>query len=346
LPKNLIVANWVYSAQPSYERWLKPFEGTGMKIFVCPWVGNTSVMMADYEEAAYNIEGFLTDGKNAGAIGTDITVWNDDGETLYGLNWWSIIYGSACAWESGKTDVQEFNRKFDWAFYRNTDHHFAEAIMNLSHLNEVLRSGNLVQTFDMHYGGAGDALFWHDPFSPIGRKEVEKALPVAQLMRQVAESSYTTFVDGSSQARRNADTLEDLKFAALKLDALGMRYQYAQEISDRYTDAFNLSQGKKHGALSNDLSDISSTNGRLQDLRDYTTRLTEMYRELWLSENLPGWLPNMLQLYHRNSDLWQDLIAKFAAIRSRYGQGQPLPSPDSLGLLEEQPGNSSNTAGR
>ena len=28
------------------------------------------------------------------------TVWNDDGETLYGQGWWSIVYGAAVAWEA------------------------------------------------------------------------------------------------------------------------------------------------------------------------------------------------------------------------------------------------------
>ena len=101
LPKNLIVASWEYGAHESYMKWLKPFEGREMKIFVCPWVGNTSVMVPDYEEAAYNIEHFITDGKKVGAIGTIITVWNDDGETLYAPGWWSIVYGAACAWEPG-----------------------------------------------------------------------------------------------------------------------------------------------------------------------------------------------------------------------------------------------------
>jgi hypothetical protein len=30
--------------------------------------------------------------EKAGAIGVDVTVWNDDGETLFAPNWWSIIY--------------------------------------------------------------------------------------------------------------------------------------------------------------------------------------------------------------------------------------------------------------
>ncbi len=332
LPKNLIVASWTYGAEKSYQRWLKPFAGSGMKIFVCPWVGNTGLMVPDYEEAAYNIRVFLRDGKKDGAIGTIITVWNDDGETLYGPNWWAIIYGAACAWEPGSPSVKEFNRKYDWAFYRNTDHRFATAIMELSHLNEVMRAGKAVETYDMGYGGAGDNLFWQNPFSPAGRKSVEKDLPVASLIRLTAEHSYTVMVDSASRAKRNSGTLASLEFAALRLDALGMRYQYAQEISERYMDALQQAQSNKGGLVGSDLSDITSTNGRLEDLRDYTTRLEEMYRQLWLSENLPTWMPNILDRYRRNGDLWLDLMEKFSTIRSNYGQGQPLPSPESLGL--------------
>ncbi len=337
LPKDLIVASWEYSARPTYDKWLKPFEGTGMKIFVCPWVGNTNLMMPDYEEAAANIETFLTDGKKAGAIGTDITVWNDDGESLYGPNWWSIIYGAACAWEPAKTDLQDFDQKYDWAFHRNTDHRFTEALKKLSHINEMLRAGRTVQTYDQGYGGTSDALFWRDPFSPAGQNDVQKALPVVSQVRLAAEEAYTVFANNASRAQRNADTLADLRFAAVKLDALGMRYQFAQEISERYANAVAHQQDKDQRLVWNELSEIEGTNGRLQDLRDYTTRLRELYKELWLSENLPTWLPNMLQLYDRNSELWQGLISKFARIRRERGQGKPLPPADSLGLLPAVP---------
>lgn len=335
LPRDLIVASWEYGPHPSYERWIRPFEGTGMKVFVCPWVGNTSLMVPDYEEAAYNIEGFLSDGKKAGAIGTDVTVWNDDGESLYGPNWWSIVYGAACAWEAGRTDVREFNQKFDWAFYRNTDHRFAEAIWELGHVNEVMRAGKPVETYDVKFGGTGDSLFWHDPFSPAGRTDMEKALPVVAEIRRAAEDAYRVFVEGASRGQRHPDVLQDLALAALKIDALGMRYEFMQEISDLYAAALAGQQGpgqrRRHAFA--DLSQIESTNGRLEDLRDYTTRLRELYRERWLAENLPTWLPNMLQLYDRNSQLWQDKIAQFQELQRRLSQSQPLPSAESLGLL-------------
>lgn len=333
LPRDLIVASWEYGVHSSYDRWLKPFAGTGMKIFVCPWVGNTSLIMADYRSAAANIQGFLTDGKKAGAIGADITVWNDDGESLYGDNWWSIVYGAACAWEPGQTSIDAFNQKYDWAFYRNTDHRFAQAIDRLSGLNEAMRAKGAGRSPSSKFGGTNDALFWRDPFSPEGQEEASRALPVAAEVRRTAEDAYSVFVNNSDRARRNRDTLQDLEFSALKLDALGMRYEYAGEISQLYNDAVAHQHDKSRGLARSDLGQIQSTNGRLEDLRDYTTRLRELYKQIWLDENLPNWLPNMLQLYDRNSDLWQEAIARFARIKGDFGRGQPLPTAESLGLL-------------
>ncbi len=333
LPKDLIVASWVYGAQPSYEKWLKPFAGTGLRLFVCPWTANTSQIVPDYEEAAANIEGFLTDGKKAGALGTDITVWNDDGESLYGPNWWSIVYGAACAWEPGGTDVKGFDQKFDWAFYRNADHRFTEALKKLGHMNEVMRAGAPVETYDQHFGGTDDALFWQDPFSPGGQRQIQKGLPVAELVRRTAEESYTIFVDGESRAKRNSDTLADLSLAALKLDALAMRYQSVQEISQRYSDALAHEHDKDQALVGNDFSDITSTNGRIEDLRDYTTRLTELYTQRWLDENLPTWLPNILLRYRLNSEMWQATSMKFEQIELDHWQGKPLAPASALGLL-------------
>jgi hexosaminidase len=116
LPKDLIVATWEYFPHPSYEKWINPFSDAGMKVIVCPWVGNTSLIIPDYEVAAYNIANFIDEGKKAGAIGVNVTVWNDDGESLFAPNWWSIVYGAANAWEQKKIEVAVFDQKFDWVF--------------------------------------------------------------------------------------------------------------------------------------------------------------------------------------------------------------------------------------
>jgi hypothetical protein len=41
----------------------------------------------------------------------------------------------------------------------------------------------------------------------------------------------------------------------------------------------------------------------------------------------------MLQLYDRQSALWQEMIARFDTLRNDLDQGKPLPPAESLGLL-------------
>jgi NAD(P)-dependent dehydrogenase (short-subunit alcohol dehydrogenase family) len=315
LPKDMLVATWEYFVHPNYDKWLKPYADVGMKIIVCPWVGNTNLIMPDYEQAAHNIGHFVSEGKKVGAIGMDDTVWNDDGETLYGLNWWSIVYGAATAWEAGIPDAAALDQKYDWAFYRNTDHRFVEAIKQLSHINETLRKTDLGQVYGEDYGGTGNELFWHDPFSPQGQADAKRALPAAPQLRRMAEEAYSVFASSASRARRNADTLPYLEFAALKLDALGMRYIYLQEMAEAYANSLAHQNDPDKRLAEMGLWEITSTNGHLQDLREYTTKLSELYKQLWLSENLATWLPNMLQLYDRQSALWQNKICPIRASR-------------------------------
>ena len=333
LPKDMIVATWEYGTHANYDPWLKPFADNGMKLIICPWVGNTSVMMPDYEQAALNIGRFVNEGKKAGAVGMNNTVWNDDGETLYGQGWWSIVYGAAVSWEAGPTDVEDFDSKFDWAFYRNTDHRFVAALRKLGHLNEVMRQSGAGKLYDENYGGTDDGLFWHNPFTPRGQADARKALPVVPELRRTAEEAYNVLTSSADRARRHRDTLANLRFAALKLDALGMRYLYMQEIAGYYATALQHQKDNKDMAMDQLGAIEEPDGGRLEDLREYTTRLHELYKDLWLSENHANWLPNMLQLYDRQSLMWQDMIARIDGIRSDFDQGKPLPPAETLGLM-------------
>jgi hexosaminidase len=336
LPKDLIVATWEYFPQPSYDNWIKPFSDAGTKIIVCPWVGNTSLIVPNYEIAASNIANFMDAGKKAGAIGVNVTVWNDDGETLFAPNWWSIIYGAANAWEPSIVNVAEFDDKFDWVFYRNTDHRFTKALKTLSSVNALLHRQGINYVYSSEFGGANDRLFWRDLFSAEGHNDTAKILPVASELRRIAEENFTVFATSETRATRNRDTLKYFEFAALKLDALGFRYQALADISDRYDEILQREKTIAPAEVDNALFQIQGVNGTLFDLRDYTTRLRAIYQELWLQENLGSWLPNMTQLYDRNSAMWQDEIARFEAVKSDHREGKPLVPAESLGFLRRE----------
>jgi hypothetical protein len=327
LPKDLVVASWEYYPRDNYAKWIKPFTDANMRFFVCPWVGNTGLIVPDYEAAAVNIANFLDEGKKAGALGTNVTVWSDSGETLFAPGWWSIVFGAANAWEQNKVDVANFDSKFDWAFFRSRGTQITPAIKGLGHINTLMRD-NMGTAWGYHYGGAGDDYFWKDPFSAASQTEVGKARAITAEMRLTAERAYTILTEAREKAPYHAETLDSLRFIALRLDALGLRYQYVQEISDSYHRAMAQQEALSPGA---DRESVSQFH-RFNDLRDYNTRLREMYRQLWLGENLPQWLPNMLQRYDRNNELWQKWSDQFENLAGAQEQGKPLPPPESLGL--------------
>ncbi len=53
--------------------------------------------------------------------------------------------------------------------------------------------------------------------------------------------------------------------------------------------------------------------------------MTELYRQRWLDENLPAWLPNILLRYRLNNEMWQALSMRFEQIELDHWQGKPLP---------------------
>lgn len=116
-----------------------------------------------------------------------------------------------------------------------------------------------------------------------------------------------------------------------------MRYEDLPDIAQRYSRI--LANEKTFSASETDgsLFQIQGVNGPLLDLRDYSTHLRSLYEELWLSENLGSWLPNILQLYDRNTKVWQRHIAQFDQVKWDHRQGKPLPSLESLELALPSP---------
>jgi hypothetical protein len=79
-----------------------------------------------------------------------------------------------------------------------------------------------------------------------------------------------------------------------------------------------------------DLQEINSMNARLQDLRDSTARLKELYVERWNAENKPYWLGSVTSRYDALTLRYESLIAKMKTIRG--SNGSPLPKPEELGF--------------
>jgi hexosaminidase len=323
LPKDVIAVAWEYNAAASFDNLLKPYKGAGLDLFVAPGASNWNRIFPNLDAAFINIKNFVRDGQKYNALGMLNTTWDDDGEAIFAMTWPAIVFGAECAWHQGESSIEAFKSKYDWAFYRNDDRAFIDAIQNLSHSHSLLITAGL--------GGAYDDAFWLDPFTEVGSNYTEDALPVARDLRLTAERALESLYRNRARALMNQETIDSLIFAALRLDLLGMKIQFADETSKFYWDAY-LNMSDRHRVFRN-LDEITGINARLEDLRDAATRLRGMYSELWLKENRPYWLGNVQVRYDNLASLFQSKIQAVQAAKQQYRQQQALPTPQQLGFF-------------
>jgi hexosaminidase len=322
LPKDMIAVPWDYDAKPNFDGIIKPYRDAGLRVVVAPGANNWSQVWPNLDVAFVNIRNFVRDGQKLGAVGMLNTTWNDDGESLYGMAWPALIFGAAAGWQSAESDIDRFKDSYDWAFYRNSDTAFRDALENLDRGHEALAKVNVdTET---------DDLFWVDPFTPEGAQLMQKIMPAARDMRLGAENALQALYRSGAKAHANQATLADMTLSAWRWDALGMKIQFTREISHFYWDAFqNQTDAQRVG---NDLEEITATNARLEDLRDATTRLSQMYREAWLREYNPFWLENVLVRYDTLAREFQTKIVLVRQARRQYEATKTLTPPQDLGF--------------
>jgi hexosaminidase len=325
LPKDVIAVPWDYDAKPSFENIIKPYRDAGLRVFVAPGVNNWNQISPNLDEGFVNIRNFVRDGQKLGAIGMLNTTWNDDGESLYDMAWPGLAFGAAAGWQAGESNVDDFKNSYDWAFYRNDDTTFRDALNDIEQAHEALSKAKVeIET---------DDLFWFDPFTPEGAKLVQKLAPAASDLRLGPEHALEILYRSSGKARAHKDTIADLMLAAWRWDALGMKIQFAQEIDKFYWDAFQNQMNPDR--VGNDLEEITSINARLEDLRDSTTRVREMYREAWLREDRPYWLDNVLVRYDNLAREFQAKIVAVRRARREYEATKALTPPQELGFYPQ-----------
>ena len=323
LPKDMIAVPWDYDPKPSFENIIKPYRDAGLRVVVAPGANNWNQVWPNLDAGYINIRNFVRDGQKLGAMGMLNTTWNDEGESIYGMAWPALIFGAAAGWQSGEANIDGFKNGYDWAFYRNrSDGTFRDVLENLDRGHEALAQ--------IKVDTETDDLFWIDPFTPEGAKMMQKMAPAAPPMRLAAENALQSLYRNSSKAHANQSAFADMTLAAWRWDALGMKIEFTKEMNNFYWDAF-LNQTDAN-RVDEDLWEITGINARLEDLRDATTRLEQMYREAYVQEYGSYWLDNVLVRYDNLTRLFQQKIVAVRQVRRQYDTTKTLPQPEELGF--------------
>jgi len=233
----------------------------------------------------------------------------DDGEAMVNYTWYGLTYGAAHSWQK-TVDDEQFNDSWDWTFYRADDHHFVGEVKSLSGIHNLLRQA-------IHSDGHNFVL-WQDALAPEGQNFYLQMEPTAHQIRLTAEDVIADLITNSHLARRNADLLDYTEFAARRFDFLGQKAIYAKYIPELYSQA--QANSSNPAAVRNILNRISSGNGLIQDMRDQTTLLRDMYQKLWLGENRPYFLGNILARYDEELARWEGASSRVNRLKDIYTQ--------------------------
>src|SRR2546421_6139365 len=318
IPKDMIVMNWQYGARDDFWSSIKPFQDAGLQEFVCPGAQTWNQIFPNTEAASKNIVNFVRDGQKAGAIGMMNTTWDDDGESLFEMAWYPIALGGAASWQEAALDADQFDRNFDWSFFRAEGNEFVKVTRSLGSVNAMLSAGTT------------DELFWRDPFTTQFQNQARTLKDKIVAMRRQIEESEEAIIKNRKRAGRNQSTLEEMKFAAQRFDHLGRRYEVMQKFSDQYWDAYlNLGDRTKARKLRYYSGAIYNN---LRELAEELSILKEGYRKQWLAENRPYWLDSILSRYDQMISMWLTKSRAMDEALRKYEATSTLPNPEEFGL--------------
>jgi hypothetical protein len=78
---------------------------------------------------------------------------------------------------------------------------------------------------------------------------------------------------------------------------------------------------------------VSSTNGRMEDIRDGYALLRGLYKQAWLRDNRSYWLENNLARYDMATQLWIGRADRWQSqVMQQWWDKHTLPAPTDAGL--------------
>jgi hexosaminidase len=327
LPKDMIAVPWNYDETADFDKMIEPFAKAGIETWVGDGDANWGEVYPIAKTAFGNIQNFVRSGQRMGSTGSLTTVWNDDGEGLHNMNWYTVLFGAVAAWQPGESPIAAYQEAYGPIFHSDTSGKIDAAEKEIMAAFDTLSQAKI--------DARSDDIFWVDPWSAQGQMAAAKILPHAPEMRRHAEQAIVLIARAraANPNLKEADALNAMDLGARRLDLIGMKFELSEEIAENYAQAAARPHDKEHDDdTGNLLDEIAGDNGRCEDLRDAYSAIKAEYSQVWLSENRPYWLNNVTVRYDLAIELWQRRAMQIQASQFEFGNGKLLAPAASLGI--------------
>lgn len=322
LPEGVTFATWCYQDLDDYSRWIRQFATARRDFFVCPSAANWNRVFPNVDLSLSNIRKFVAQGRAAGAQGAVICAWADNGEAPFDLNWYALAGAAAASWQSAELDTAALRTRFDWFLLRSREPRVADAVGRLQAIHRVVQGA---RRYD-----ASLELFWEHPLGTPTDNDVLAALaPASASMRLLSETALTEIAQVRASTRRSVETLDALDFAARRLLALGLRARIAADVPVRYRELLYAESRRNDADFLKALREIQA---ELEEGKEASVELREQQERLWLEEDRPYWLGNVLARYDHDIGIWEERIDGFRRCLAEARLGRPLPAAQTLGF--------------
>ncbi|GAC1659954.1 MAG: hypothetical protein NVS4B13_06550 [Candidatus Elarobacter sp.] len=282
LPKNVVIVTFHYGAEKTFKPYIDPVAAAGFDQMVAPGAANWNEIYPDLPTAYANVARFVGEAKNArGMLGMFMTVWHDDGESLFEATWPSVAYAAASAWQRQPVDDTSWHRTFARAFFGSDDPRYAADLDALQAIRPMIRTTP---------SDPPDYLFWRDPFDP--RVQARTRTIDLAAVRSHAEAVMAHLWEAHPPLHRQA--AEAMRLGALRYDQLARRLQIGKEAREYYDD------GRAH-AVKPGVSQVYRSLGIAKylcwEMRDALVNIESVYAAAWRSESTEPGLQRMLPHY-------------------------------------------------
>jgi hexosaminidase len=282
IPKDTVVVTFHYGVEKTYKPYVDTVANAGFDQMISPGAANWNEIYPDLATSYTNVARFASEARGArGMLGMFMTVWHDDGETLFEATWPSVAYAAATAWQAKPVDDAAWHRTFARAFFGSDDARYAGDLDALQAIRPLLRTAP---------SDPPDYLFWRNPFEPA--LQARAASMDLAGVRTRAETVMAHL--WSAQPPLHAQAAAAMKLGALRYDQLARRLQIGKEAREYYDDA------RAHATkpeVSQVYRSLNVAKYLCWELRNGVADIEPLYVAAWRGESTEPGLDRMLAHY-------------------------------------------------